>query len=135
MGEFAGLFGWITVWGFAFEIMNYIIKFVNKKYISKLPHDKKEFADLYRKVMKFIIKYHKPVGVVTIISAIIHLTLMGVFVRIRLSGIIALALMIGLVLLGIYGGFINKNYKGRWLKVHRLIAATVIVAIAVHLLI
>lgn len=134
MGQFAGLFGWIVIWGFCFELMNYIMKFVNKKFITKLPPEKKEFVGIYRTIMKFVIKFHRPVGIITVSAAIVHLALMGMFVGIKLNGIVALALMVCLVFLGIYGAYINKNYKGKWLKAHRFIAFAVILSIGAHLL-
>ncbi|QHI73523.1 hypothetical protein [Aminipila terrae] len=132
MRELAGLFGWITVWGFCFEVLNYFIKFINKKYISKLPKEKKKLVDLYRTVMKFIIKFHKPVGIITVAAAITHLILMAVFVRISISGIIGVSLMLSLLALGLYGVFINKNRNGKWFKLHRAIAFVLIVIIIIH---
>lgn len=134
MGEFAEIFGWITVWGFIFEIFNFIVKQFNKRYISKLPREKQKIIDLYRKIMKFIVKYHKVVGVITITAAIAHFAFMLSSARVRLSGLIGIGLMVLLLGLGLYGAYINKNYKGKWLKVHRALAISLGLIIVIHLL-
>lgn len=134
MGEFAELFGWLAVWGFTFEILNYIVKFVNKKYISKLPRDKQKIVDLYRKSMKFFIKYHKIAGVITIASAITHFVLMIIYERIRISGLIGIALMLLLLGLSLYGTFVNRNYKGKWLLLHRTLAFLLAMVTVTHLI-
>lgn len=133
MGELAGLAGWVAVWGFAFEILNYIVKFVNKKYISKLPREKQNITNLYRSIMKFIIKHHKTVGIITITAAIIHFALMVIYQYVRISGLIGIALMLLLLGLGSYGAYVNKNYKGKWLKMHRILAFSLAVVIVIHL--
>lgn len=40
--------------------------------------------------------------------------------------------MVIIFILGFYGAVINKNIKGIWLKVHRLIAFALIIVIALH---
>ena len=134
MYDIAGILGWIVVWGFVFVMLNFVLKFFNKKLISKLPQDKKKFVVIYRTVMKFVLKYHKLVGIITSLTVIIHLVLMSIFVKVSITGLIAMILMLGIFFLGIYGAYFNKNLKGIWLKIHRVLAFLLIIAIIVHVM-
>ncbi|WP_207720056.1 hypothetical protein [Clostridium algidicarnis] len=126
--------GWLTVVSFGLAILNFFVKYVNKKYISKLPKDKKNFVDMYRKFMRILIKYHKLFGLVAIVSSISHFALNYYFNGIKITGLIALGIMIFIGGLGIYGAYINKKYTGTWLKIHRIAAFTLIVSIIIHVI-
>lgn len=134
MRDLAGIIGWIVVWGFVFVMLNFVLKLINKKFISKLPPDKKKFVDNYRTVMKYVVKYHKLAGIMTSLIIIIHLVLMSIFVKVSITGLIAMALMFGIFFLGIYGAYINKNLKALWLKIHRGLAFLLVIAIIVHVM-
>lgn len=126
--------GWVTAISFCLAILNYFVKYINKKYINKLGKDKKQIVDLYRKIMKLIIKNHKLLGTIAVVSVLSHFLIAFPSNRIRITGIIAAVLMFIIFSLGVYGAYINKNYKGLWLKVHRIIAFSLIVAIVIHVL-
>lgn len=126
--------GWVTAISFGIAILNFFVKYINKKYISKLGKENKQIVDFYRKTMRLIVKNHKLVGTIAIVSVLTHFFIALSSNKIRITGIIAAALMAILFLLGAYGAFINKNYKGTWLKVHRVIAFTLIIAIIIHIL-
>lgn len=132
--DLIGILGWVTAISFGVAILNYFMKFINKKYINKLGKEKKQIVDLYRKVMKIIIRYHKLAGTIAVISVLTHFFIAFSNGRISISGIIAAILMVLIFILGFYGAFINKKIKGSWLKVHRLIAFALIIAIAIHIL-
>lgn len=70
--DLIGILGWVTVISFGIAILNYFIKYVNKKYISKLGKDKKQIVDIYRKIMKIIVKNHKLAGTIAVISVLAH---------------------------------------------------------------
>jgi len=134
MRDVAGLLGWIVAGGFGIAMLNFVLKFVNRKYIAKLPKDKKKVIDAYRLVMKYVVKYHKLIGIITTLAVIVHLVLMSVFVEVSITGIASMVIMLCIFLLGIYGAFINKNYKGKWLKVHRLLAFLLVIMIGIHII-
>lgn len=134
MEEFAGFFGWVAIMGFVFELANYVIKLIHKRYISKLPREKQQIAKTYRFIMKIVTKNHKLVGMITLVAAILHFAFMYLYVRMRVSGLVAIVLLLVLLGLGFYGAFINKNYKGKWLKAHRAIALLLVLVLGAHLL-
>ena len=133
MKEIAKIIGWIVTWGFGIAFLNFVLKFVSRKYIAKLPIEKQNIIDFYRSIMKYVVKYHKPIGIITALAVITHFTLMSLFVKVSITGIAAMSIMLCTVLLGIYGAFINKNYKGKWLKVHRLFAFILVILIGTHI--
>ena len=98
-----GLFGIIALISFSISISNYFIKFINKKYINKLGKEKKRIIDLYRKIMKIIIKNHKLVGTIAIIAVLIHLLAAFSSNLINITGIIAALFMVIIFFLGILG--------------------------------
>ncbi len=128
------LLGWVTAISFGIAILNYFVKYINKKYINKLGKDKKQIVDFYRKIMKLIVKNHKLAGAIAVFSVLTHFFIAFSNNIISITGIIAACLMAVIFLLGFYGAFINKNYKGMWLKVHRVIAFALIIAVFIHLL-
>ena len=133
-----GVLGWITGIGFGIALLNYILKYVNKNYIvkldkSKLTEKQNKFISYYREVMKLVVKNHKLVGIVTTVALISHVALSIIIKkRISITGLVAGGLMLLMVTLGVYGVYINKDYKGKWLKYHRTIAFLLIVAIIAH---
>jgi len=129
-----GFFGIITVISFSVAISNYFVKYVHKKYIIKLGNEKKPLVDLYRKIMRIIIKNHKLVGTIAIFSVLTHFFVGFLSNRISITGVIAALFMFIIFFLGIYGAFINKNHKGMWLKVHRAMAFVLLVAIVIHVI-
>lgn len=132
MREMAGLFGWIGVWGYVIALLNFFIKYINKKYINKLPKDKQKFIGIYRGIMKFVVKYHKIAGIIASISIVIHFYLMYSFRGLSISGLIAAVVMWIVFTLGIYGFGINKNMRGSWVKIHRILSFILIVLIIFH---
>lgn len=129
MENLTELLGNITAITFGLAILNFFVKYINKKVIIKLDKQFKPIIDLYRFGMRIIVKNHKLIGLISAISLIIHYSL----IRFRTSGAIAGILLIMVVLMGIYGAYINKNYKGLWLKIHRILSFALIVAILLHI--
>jgi hypothetical protein len=128
------ILGWVTVTCFTIAILNFFVKYINKKYISKLGIEKKRLIGLYKMFMKKIIKYHKLAGTIAIISVLIHFFIAFLSNRISITGIIAALFMASILLLGVYGAFINKNRKGLWLKIHRIMAFGLLIAIVIHII-
>jgi hypothetical protein len=71
-------------------MMNFVLKAIHKNFISKLGKEKKKFVDIYRAIMKFVVKYHKLAGIITSLTVIIHLILMSIYVEVSISGLIAM---------------------------------------------
>ncbi|MCB2292815.1 hypothetical protein LGK95_04595 [Clostridium algoriphilum] len=132
--EIFGFLGSIAVICFGIAIANYFVKYIHKKYITKLGKDKKEIVVLYRKIMKIIIKNHKLAGTIAIFAVLAHFSIAFSISRISITGLIAALFMLTIFFLGVYGAFINKSHKGMWLKVHRGMAFALLVAIVIHLI-
>lgn len=124
--------GLITAFSFGFALLNYVLKYIHKTWIVKLPPEYKDWVTRYRLIMKLVIKYHKLAGLVAVIGLSTHFTVAFSSGLISLSGLISAGLMITIVLLGIYGAFVKKSPKGKWLVIHRLAAAALAASIFIH---
>ncbi|MBP2033445.1 succinate dehydrogenase hydrophobic anchor subunit [Clostridium algifaecis] len=133
MREFGKLLGWIGFWAYIILLLNFFVKYVNKRYINKLPKDKKKYADMYRFIMRYIVKYHRIIGIIAPVSIIGHFYFMYSYIGLSVPGLIATIIMFVTVLLGIYG-VINKNIRGSWLKVHRFLAFILIFLVIFHVM-
>lgn len=134
MREFGKLLGWIGVWGYGIAVLNFFIKYVNKKYINKLPKNKKPYADIYRFIMRYVVRYHKIAGIVASITIVGHFYFMYNYRGLSIPGIIAAITMWIVFTLGIYGFAINKNMRGSWVKVHRYLSFVLILLIGFHIM-
>lgn len=136
MKDIAELIGWIGIISFGIAILNYIIKFINKKYVSKIKinEENKKYIVLFRTLMKYVVKYHKYFGMLASIAIFVHFLIMYNTIGLSIIGIIAASLMWILFLIGVYGTYINKNLRGSWVKYHRFIAFVLIAFIILHLL-
>ncbi len=132
MKDFAEFLGWITVISYAIALFNYIFKYINRNYLKKFTN--KKAAGMYKFIMKYVVKYHKLVGIIAVIALTAHFIIMYTLKGLLITGLIAMILMFSVVLLGIYGTYINKKLKAPWLKIHKILAFTLIVAIIVHIL-
>jgi hypothetical protein len=63
---------------------------------------------------------------------VIHLILQISYKWVSVTGLIAAALMVLTVALGAYGFFQKKSKQGPWLRIHRIAAALLLVAILLH---
>ena len=61
MNELGNLFGILTAVLFGLAILNFCVKFVNRKWVMKLPKESK-FRQGYTSVMKFLVKNHRFFG-------------------------------------------------------------------------
>jgi len=132
--EMGGFFGWLLIAAFVGTILNYCIKYVNKKWGKKLfsnPTGKKTIKLL----MTIFVKHHKYFGFLTVLFLLTHFFIQFSKSGINWTGILAASLMILQVLLGIYANWKKRPRKGAWFVTHRTIAVLMIVAIAFHLLV
>lgn len=130
----AGLLGWISAWGYGIALLNFFMKYINKKYINNLPKDKKPYIDIYRFIMRYVVRYHKIAGIIASISVIGHFYLMYNYRGLSIPGLVAAIVMWVVFTLGVYGFGINKNMRGSWVRVHRVLSFVLIVLIAFHIL-
>jgi uncharacterized YccA/Bax inhibitor family protein len=126
--------GMLTGIFFGIAILNFFVKYVNKTFINKLKSDKNDFKNIYRKFMRLIVKYHKILGTLALIFLVLHFYVSYSSGRLKSTGILAGIIMLVVVLLGFYGFYINKNMRGAWLKVHRVLAFVLLAAVALHVL-
>jgi len=125
------LLGFLTGFAILFLILNYCVKWTYRNYISKMAKSHKELVGLYQKVMKIIVKYHKPIGALAIVLALLHLWLMVTYFRVSWFGVTALIILIITALIGI----ILYKLKGKFLLfTHRGATIVLIIALGLHAL-
>lgn len=131
--ELGGLFGWLIIFAFASTILNYCLKFINKRYINKIstyPQGKK----IMKLLMRIFVSNHKYFGFATVIFILLHFIIQFTKFGLNITGFIAAILMITQVLLGVYANVKKKPRKGIWFTAHRVIAVLIIFSIIIHLI-
>lgn len=131
MKELGNFFGNIIIFLYVLTILNYVLKFINKKYSYLLKKNDK-LHSIYIKIMKFIIKNHKLFGILTVFFILSHFYIQFTTKGLSITGIIAATIMFIQVLLGIYGSK-TKNKNKTWLILHRSIAVILFIAILIHI--
>ncbi len=128
LGEF---FGILIIVFYALTVLNYILKFLNKKF--RFTSSKNEtVAKVSKFLMKLIVRNHPIFGFIAIGLVLIHFAIQALTIEISITGIIAAAIMLTQILLGFYGKKYKPKKKG-WLYVHRGIAILLVVAIIIHI--
>ncbi|MGE5627584.1 MAG: hypothetical protein ACM3X7_05630 [Solirubrobacterales bacterium] len=131
MRQYAGFFGSMIVIFYGLTILNFILKWVNKKY-PKIINKNKQVKMIFKKSMKIVVKYHKLFGILTIIFLGLHFWIFYSNGRISRTGILAALLMISQVVLGILGAYVIKKRTGLWFSLHRVLAAALALVIFIH---
>ena len=131
MDSIGNFLGTLTGLGFGLALLNYPVKWINKRWISKLPKDS-SVRQLYLTLMKWIVKNHRYFALAAAVALVIHLTLQITFKWVSSTGLIAAGLLISTVLLGAYGFVVLKGKRGKWLNVHQLLTVLTVFAILVH---
>lgn len=128
--ELGGFFGGVTIFFYAMAVLNFVVKFVNKKFRPILSKNE-NFYKFYLKFMKFIIKEHKLFGILTVVSLLIHFSIQFSQYGINIAGVVAAGIMLLQVILGIT---MKKTSKGKKpvLITHRIIAAALLISIIIH---
>lgn len=132
--ELGELLGWLLVFAFVGTILNYCLKYVNKRFnqrISAYPNGKK----IMKVLMTVFVRNHKYFGFATVVFLLVHFIVQFSMFGINITGCIAAGIMIFQVLLGIYANMKKKQRKGAWFIAHRVIAVLIIFGIAVHLIV
>jgi len=132
--ELGELFGWLLIVSFGCTLLNYIVKFINKKWGKKISAN-----DFGKKVMKLLmtifVRNHRYFGILTAVLLITHFTIQFSQFGINLTGLLAAALIILQVVLGIYATRAHRPRKGVWFISHRSIAILIVLGISLHLLV
>ncbi len=131
MDELGNLLGTLTGIGFTLALLNYPVKWINKRWISSLPKQS-ALKKYYTLIMQVLVKYHRFFGLGAAASLLTHLLLQINFKWISTTGLIAAVLLGANVALGAFGHFKQKRKRGPWLYVHRFVTLALLGAILVH---
>ncbi|MEA4915265.1 MAG: hypothetical protein VB061_11925 [Christensenella sp.] len=132
MREVGELLGVLTAVAFGFAIMNFVIKFVNRKWIMKLPKEN-VWKQRYLSLMKFLIKNHRFFGFGAAILMVAHVVVQLIFAWVSVTGIITAALAVVTVVLGVIM-FQRKKSSKALLWAHRSAVIALILAFLVHVI-
>lgn len=129
---FGRVMGWIILTFYVLAALNYVLKFANRRYVSKMPKNSL-FRKNYMKILRFFIRAHPWFGYLAFISVLIHFTIQFRFYGFYLSGIVTGTLMLIQVAIGSYGQWLKKKKRGNWLLLHRAVTLILLLAIAFHI--
>lgn len=133
MKELGELLGWVIAISYAGTMLNYILKFVNKRYSKKISGIKNG-KETMKLLMKIFVQKHRYWGIVAIVALLMHFAVQFMSFGINVTGSIAALLMIIQIAVGIYGAYVNKKRAGSWFMMHRAISVMLVLTIAVHLI-
>jgi len=131
MNELGELFGSLIIILYVLTISKYILRNVDKKYSEQI--SKFKYYNIYLKIKKIIMKYHRVFGVSTILVLLIHFIMQFTSKGISITGALAATLLISQVVLGIYM-VINKKKLKPLLKIHKIISIIILLAILIHII-
>jgi hypothetical protein len=129
--EIGHLFGLLIIVLYALTVLNYVVKWINKRYGAAMKTHEKGYS-FYKKLMRFIIRNHRLFGLLTIVFLLSHFYIQFNQFGLNITGAVAAGVLVLQVLLGIYGSVTKQKGKG-WLLAHRTIALILFLAIAAHL--
>lgn len=133
LGKIGGLFGWITIILFCATLLNFILKFINKKFSKQIAQNQ-SIKPIFSFLTKLFVRYHRVWGLLTVITLITHFLIQFNTFGVSISGGAAASILFTQVFLGLYGTYKAKNRKGIWFVSHRFISILLILAIFVHLM-
>ena len=132
MREIGELLGILTALLFGLAILNFVVKFVNRKWVMKLPKENK-FKQNYMSAMKFLVKNHRFFGFGAAIMMVAHVVVQIIFAWVSVTGIVTAALAVVTVIIGVIM-FQKKKANKTLLWIHRSAAITLIAAFLVHVI-
>lgn len=127
------IMGWVILTFYILAAMNYVLKFINKKWISKKPRDS-TLRKRYTKVLQLTIKAHPYLGFAAFAAVLVHMTIQTRFYGFYLSGFLAGGLMLIQISIGSFGLYLKKRKRGNWLVVHRIVTVLLLLLIAFHII-
>ena len=132
MGEIGELLGILTAVLFGVAILNFCVKFVNRKWVMKLPKESK-FKQGYTSVMKFLVKNHRFFGFGAAVLMVAHVVVQILFRWVSVTGLVTAGLAVVTVVLGVVM-FKAKKRTPAMLWAHRGSVIALIAAFVVHVL-
>lgn len=99
MRDIGNVIGILTAILFGVAILNFVVKFVNRKWVMKLPKENK-FKQGYSSVMKFLVKNHRFFGLGAAVLMVAHVVLQILFKWPSVTGILTAALAVVSVSIG-----------------------------------
>ncbi len=133
MYRLGGFLGILTTVFLGLALLNYVLKWINKRWISKLPKTSR-FKAAYLKVMKFVVQKHRWFGLGATVAMVAHLILQITYAWVSRTGLIAAALLVINGMIGAWMHYKQKGKRGPLLMVHRAMGVLLIAAIAVHVI-
>jgi hypothetical protein len=124
--------GIVTAVLYGTAILNFFVKWVNKKWIMKLPKEN-AFRGSYQSVMKFLVKNHRFFGLGAAVVMVSHAILQILFMWVSITGIVAAGLAVVAILLGVIM-FKAKKRTPAMLWAHRSAVIALTVAFLVHVI-
>lgn len=132
MYQLGNLIGILTAVLFGGAILNFVVKFANRKWVVKLPKESK-FKQGYTSVMKFLVKNHRFFGLGAAVLMVLHIVLQIIFKWVSVTGIVTAAIAVATVMLG---GIMFKAKKrtSAMLWAHRGSVIALTIAFIVHII-
>jgi hypothetical protein len=127
LGHYIGILTAIT---FSLAILNFVIKWINRKWVVKLPKESK-FKAGYMKVMKFLVKNHRFFAFTAVALMVAHVILQVTYKWVSPTGIVTASLAVITAVLGIIM-FKAKKRTPAMLWAHRGSVIALILAFLVH---
>lgn len=119
------------VFFYSLAVLNFFLKFINKKYRSKINSSSK-LKSVFNPFMRVIVKNHKVFGVLTVVALTAHFSVQFSKYGLSFTGLAAGVTLILQVIFGIYI-YKNKKRNGILFQGHRLIALLLIILIIIHI--
>ena len=130
MGELGELLGGLTALLFILASMNYIVKFVNRKWVVKLPKESK-FKQRFPSIMKFLMKNHRYFGFGAAVTMVAHVIVQVLFRWVAVTGIVTASLAVVTVVLGVIM-YKAKKRTPAMLTAHRISVIALVTSLLVH---
>lgn len=132
MSASGNLMGWLMTAGFFLTLMNYPVKLVYRKMISKMARESK-VRRVYVRIQRFVVSNHRYFAIVTALLLFTHIILQLLYRWFSWTGLAAALLMMANLLIGGYGHYVKKKRPSAWLVLHRAGALLLIAAVLAHI--
>lgn len=126
--------GWCVAAFSAAALMNFLLKQVSREYVKKLSVKNPDFAASYRSLMRTMIRNHRRFGMAAGILLPVHAGAVLSSGVSSLTGIAAGILLLSVVGTGIYGFYIVRDPRRRWVHAHRGGAFFLCLAAVLHVI-
>lgn len=131
--DYGPLLGWLLVIMISGSILNYFVKFIAKKYRSKIVKHQVGKSILNFFITLFV-RNHRFFGFISLIILLAHFLIQFSVYGLNLTGALAATLLISQIIIGIYLHVKKKTIKDSGFIIHRTFAVLLIFAIALHIL-